>query len=198
MKSAVTRAFEGAMNLVLASGSPRRKDLLNEAGIAFEVQPAQVDEIEDWSLGIDELVSCNARLKCEAVADLRPDSLVLGADTLVALDGKPLGKPRDMDHAFQMLKTLVGNTHVVCTGVCLTQRESDRQVEFIERTYVTFRALTDDQIHEYLGLIDPLDKAGSYAAQDHGEFIIEKTEGSWTNVVGLPMEQLKVALKEFR
>ncbi|MEM7012498.1 MAG: Maf family protein [Verrucomicrobiota bacterium] len=185
------------MKLVLASGSPRRKDLLNEAGIAFEVQPAAVDENEDWSLGIDELVSCNARLKCEAVADLRPDELVLGADTLVALDGRPLGKPADMEHAFQMLKTLVGNTHVVCTGVCLTHREAHRQVEFIERTFVTFRVLTDAQIHEYLGLINPLDKAGSYAAQDHGEFIIEKTEGSWTNVVGLPMEQLTKVLESF-
>ena len=188
---------KAAMKLVLASGSPRRKILLTEAEFEFEVQPAPVEEIEDWSLGIDELVSQNARLKSEAVADLKPSSVVLGADTLVALDGKPLGKPNDLDHAFQMLKTLVGATHVVCTGVCLTRREPAKQIEFIGQTFVTFRSLTDDQIHEYLSLINPLDKAGSYAAQDHGEFIIEKTEGSWTNVVGLPMELLLETLSNF-
>lgn len=183
------------MKLVLASGSPRRKDLLTEAGIEFEIQPADVDEIEDWSLGIDELVSRNARLKAGAVSTIRPDSVVLGADTLVALDDQPLGKPSDLDHAFRMVKTLVGKTHVVCTGVCLTRQEPAWTLEFIERTFVTFRPLTDPQIHEYIGLINPLDKAGSYAAQDHGDFIIEKTEGSWTNVVGLPMEQLLVKLE---
>lgn len=185
------------MKLVLASGSPRRKDLLAEAGIEFEIQPADVEEIEDWSLGIDDLVGRNARLKAEAVAVERPAAVVLGADTLVALDDQPLGKPRDLDHAFEMLKSLVGKTHVVCTGVCLTRIEPALRIEFIERTFVTFRPLTDPQIREYLGLINPLDKAGSYAAQDHGEFIIEKTEGSWTNVVGLPMEQLLATLPHF-
>ena len=185
------------MKLVLASGSPRRKDLLNEAGLEFEIQPADVDEIEDWSLGIDELVSQNASLKAEAVAAERPEAVVLGADTLVALDDQPLGKPSDLDHAFEMLKSLIGKTHVVCTGVCLTRREPALRLEFIERTFVTFRTLTDPQIREYLGSIEPLDKAGSYAAQDHGDFIIEKTEGSWTNVVGLPMEQLLANLNVF-
>lgn len=185
------------MKLVLASGSPRRKDLLEEAGLTFEILPAPIEEVEDWSLGIDPLVSLNARLKSEAVAADRADAIVLGADTLVALDGQPLGKPADLDHAFRMLKSLVGKTHVVCTGVCLTRHEPRRQLEFIERTFVTFRSLTDAQIHEYLGLIEPLDKAGSYAAQDHGDFIIERTEGSWTNVVGLPMEQLLAELAKF-
>ncbi len=179
--------------LILASGSPRRRDLLEEAGLVFEVIPAPVEEIEDPELGIEALVSQNARLKAEAVAKRHPESIVIGADTLVALNGNPLGKPENLDHAFAMLKTLVGHTHIVGTGVCLAV--GDRFVEFIERTHVTFRKLTDADILHYLSLINPLDKAGSYAAQEHGELIIEKTEGSWTNVIGLPMERLLLELE---
>ncbi len=179
-----------AFPLILASGSPRRRDLLAEAGLAFEVCPANVEEIEDPGWGIEALVSQNARLKCQAVAQEHPDAVVLGADTLVALDGEPLGKPTDLDHAFAMLSRMVGKTHEVCTGVCLHRHRPQYAVEFMERTLVTFKPLNASEIHSYLSLIDPLDKAGSYAAQDYGERIIERTEGSWTNVVGLPMERL--------
>lgn len=196
LKSATGWTWLGAVTaspLILASGSPRRRDLMNEAGLEFRVLPADVEEIEEASLGIEELVSRNAKLKSRAVAQDHPGALVIGADTLVALDGHPLGKPRDMDHAFEMLQTLVGKTHVVCTGVCLSRNQTESEpecIEFIERTFVTFRPLLDDEIRAYLALINPLDKAGSYAAQEHGERIIERTEGSWTNVVGLPMESL--------
>lgn len=171
---------------------------MNEAGLEFQVLPADVEEIEDPSLGIEALVSQNARLKSEVVAQEQTGALVIGADTLVALDGHPLGKPRDMEHAFAMVKTLVGKTHVVCTGVCLSRYPADGEpeiIEFIESTYVTFLPLTDEEIRAYLALINPLDKAGSYAAQEHGERIIERTEGSWTNVVGLPMERLLEQLR---
>ena len=170
--------------------------MMNEAGLAFEVLPADVTEIEDETLGIEALVSQNAKLKSEHIAANHPNATVIGADTLVALRDRPLGKPTDLNHAFQMLKSLIGQTHVVCTGVCLTQH-NQRQESFVVQTTVTFRDLSDDQIRAYLGMINPLDKAGSYAAQDHGEFIIESTKGSWTNVVGLPMQELIEALDRF-
>lgn len=180
--------------LILASASPRRTDLMNEAGLTFEVIPADVAELEDPGLGIEQLVSRNASLKAQHVSKSHPESVVIGADTLVALDGHPLGKPDNLDHAFEMLSTLVGKTHSVCTGVCLALGSLGKDVEFIEETKVTFRDLDADEIRSYLSLINPLDKAGSYAAQDHGERIIASTQGSWTNVVGLPMERLLVEL----
>ncbi|MEM1293738.1 MAG: Maf family protein [Verrucomicrobiota bacterium] len=181
--------------LILASASPRRTDLMNKAGLTFEVIPADVDELEDPDLGIEQLVSRNAALKARHVSASHLDAVVIGADTLVALDGAPLGKPNNLDHAFEMLSRLVGKTHVVCTGVCLCLGEIGVEVQFIEQTHVTFRPLDEGEIRSYLALINPLDKAGSYAAQDHGERIIASTDGSWTNVVGLPMERLLAELE---
>tara|TARA_R110002096_G_scaffold376724_5_gene570469 strand:+ start:6150 stop:6725 length:576 start_codon:yes stop_codon:yes gene_type:complete len=184
--------------LILASASPRRTDLMNEAGLTFKVIPADVEELEDTRLGIEPLVSQNAALKARAVSKQHREAIVIGADTLVALDDHPLGKPKDLDHAFEMLSSLAGRTHVVCTGVCLSLGESGTDVQFIEQTEVTFRNLDATAIREYLGLINPLDKAGSYAAQDHGDRIIASTNGSWTNVVGLPMERLLAELEKLR
>ncbi len=183
--------------LVLASSSPRRRDLLTEAGYAFQVVPADVEEIEDPTLDVEELVRRNAVLKAQAIAGRFPESIVIGSDTLVALDGVALGKPKDLDEAFGMLSRLVGRTHIVLTGVCLIRASDGVEKLFVEETRVTFRPLGPDQIRRYLGMIHPLDKAGSYAAQEHGDFIIERTEGSWTNVVGLPMEKLAAALATF-
>lgn len=183
--------------LVLASASPRRRDLLREAGYEFQVVTAAVAEGEVAHAGIDALVQENARLKCLAVAQQFPDATVIGSDTLVALDEQPLGKPRDLDHACQMLVALSGKTHVVATGVCLAARDLGRETCFVVRTLVTFRPLSASQIREYLGLIDPLDKAGAYAAQEHGDLIIESLQGSWSNVVGLPMERLREELRGF-
>ena len=184
-------------DLVLASGSPRRRDLLTEAGYAFTVIPAEVEEIDDATLGAEELVRRNAILKAREVADRFPEAIVIGSDTLVALDGVPFGKPRDLEEAFAMLSRLVGRTHSVLTGVCLLRVTAGREELFVEETKVTFRPLNAEEITRYLGLINPLDKAGSYAAQEFGELIIERTEGSWTNVVGLPMERLEQALAAF-
>ena len=179
--------------LILASGSPRRRDLMEEAGYEFEIIVSPAEEAHDPALKPWELTEANAQLKAEAIAERFADAVVIGADTLVYLDDEPLGKPRDMDDAENMLQRLVGRTHVVCTGVCLCLG-GEAQC-FHELTKVTFRNLDTDAIRKYLGMINPLDKAGAYAAQEHGEFIIEKTEGSWTNVVGLPMERLAQELK---
>lgn len=183
--------------LILASTSPRRRDLLREARYDFLVLAAPVEELEEPETGIDALVRENARRKCVAVAAGRPDATVIGSDTLVALDEQPLGKPRDLDHAFHMIDSLAGKTHVVATGVFLAAHDLHRERSFVVRTSVTFRPLSPGQIREYLNLINPLDKAGAYAAQEFGDLIIESYAGSWSNIVGLPMEQLQVELADF-
>lgn len=183
------------MRLILASQSPRRRDLMNEAGYGFEIHASGAEEIHDVSLSPSELTEENARLKAADVAARHPEAVVIGADTLVFLEGAPLGKPRDMKEAEWMLGRLVGKTHQVCTGVCLIHPDAGLSRTFHEITDVTFQSLDGDQIRDYLAKINPLDKAGAYAAQEHGELIIERTQGSWTNVVGLPMEKLGSVLE---
>ena len=181
---------------ILGSGSPRRRDLLNEAGYQFSIEPSKADELEPGQLDVRELTMANARLKAEEVAQRFPDAIILGADTLVAIDDQVLGKPCDSEQALEMIRRLNGNTHQVMTGVCLMRKEPPYSVEHCEVTDVHFKSLTEEELREYHNLIDPLDKAGAYAAQEHGEVIIEKTEGSWSNVVGLPMEAVHGMLEE--
>ncbi len=176
---------------ILASDSPRRRDLMREAGWDFEILTAEVEELPPGALPFLDLVQANADRKCAPVAAAHPEALVIGADTLVAIDGEPLGKPVDLEDAVRMLQRLTGRTHVVATGVALRLHAREVAVTFVEQTRVTFLDLGDAQIRHYLTLIDPLDKAGAYAAQEHGDKIIARTEGSWTNVVGLPMERLE-------
>lgn len=181
--------------LVLASASPRRRLLLAEHGYEAEGRPAGVEESEAPWLSVRELVLLNAGRKCAAVARGRPGEVILGADTLVALDGAALGKPRDLAHASEMLARLSGREHQVFSGVCLARGgEKALRVSFVEETRVTFRPLGPAEIAAYLALIDPLDKAGSYAAQERHEMIIAGTEGSWSNILGLPMERLAKVL----
>lgn len=186
------------LTLVLASTSPRRRDLLTAHGYEFVAAPASVVESEAPWLVARELVLLNAARKSAARRRWRPRTVVLGADTLVSLDGQTLGKPRDLAHAAEMLVRLAGQTHRVYTGLCLDHADSGRVVSFVEETRVTFLPLTTDEIAAYHRLIDPLDKAGAYAAQEHGEKIIAAVDGSWSNVMGLPMERLaEVLAREF-
>jgi septum formation protein len=184
--------------LILASASPRRKDLLREHGYEFGILPADVLEVAPPHLTAGEVTLRNARAKALAVASVHPDAVVLGVDTVVAFEGEIFGKPSDMDAAFAMAKRLNGRTHEVYSGVWLRHGATNRERGFVEITRVHFRRLTDAQLRAYLARVGPLDKAGAYAAQDdRGEFIAS-VEGSFTNVVGLPMEKLAVVLKEFR
>lgn len=176
--------------LILASGSPRRKDLLEEAGFTFEIVPPDIEELEDDSIGIRALTALNAKLKARAVAPNYPEQVVVAADTLVLFRERALGKPKDKDEASQMLAEMNGQTHHVYTAVCLIRQQSNQVVEFDVSTEVTFKQLSKEQRDHYHSLIDPMDKAGAYAAQDHGDLIIEKSVGSSTNVIGLPMEAL--------
>jgi septum formation protein len=174
--------------LILASASPRRRELLTEAGIEFLVAPADVNEVAPPYLTPAELAQLNARNKAKHVAALYPDAVALGADTVVCLDEKVFGKPADLNEARQYLEALAGRKHHVITGVCLICSALRREKLFSACTEVYFKSLTEEQISLYLSRVNTLDKAGAYAIQEHGDLIIDCIEGSYSNVVGLPME----------
>jgi septum formation protein len=182
---------------VLASASPRRRQLLNAAGYEFEIVSPGVEEVgHDW-LTIRELTIWNAARKAGAVSGIAPDAIVLAADTLVTIDGEVLGKPSHFENAVEMLRRLSGRIHEVWTAVRIVDSARRKWRSFHETSRVHFRSLDDRAIRNYLTKIDPLDKAGGYAAQGDGQEIIQKIEGSYTNVVGLPMEKTRRILAEF-
>jgi len=180
--------------LILASASPRRAELLKLLPVKFQVLPGTVAEVAHEHLSPLEICQLNAHRKARAVAKKIPDALVLGADTLVFLDNEILGKPRSLADARRMLARLQGRHHQVVTGVCLMHLRSHRERIFAASTDVLFHPLNARQIRDYLAAIQPLDKAGAYAIQDSGEKIISEISGSYSNVVGLPVEQLREEL----
>jgi septum formation protein len=176
--------------LILASASPRRVELLRQLSLDFTVVPAGVEEIHHGQMTARELSQVNAYRKARAVSKKFPDALVLAADTLVYLQAALFGKPASLEEAYQMLERLQGRTHQVVTGICLLHLRKHRQEVFAESTSVTFHPLNEVKIRRYLNRVNPLDKAGAYAIQEEGDLIVEKIAGSYTNVVGLPMERL--------
>lgn len=183
--------------IVLASASPRREDLLRETGLNCRVIVSHAEEATHEYLTPRELAQLNAYRKARVVAKRYPDSLVLGGDTIVCLGMRVFGKPSTQEEAIQMLTRLQGKTHQVITGICLLQLRRHRQRLLAESTDVTFRPLDETQILRYLNLIDPLDKAGAYAIQQSGELIVECIEGSLNNVIGLPTELLMSELERW-
>jgi septum formation protein len=183
--------------LVLASASPRRGQLLADAGYEFEVVAPAVAEVQTGNLTLREVTSFNALRKGLAVARAHPDWVVLAADTLVALDGRLIGKPADRADAARLLRLLSGRTHLVASGVFIGHLHLGRSIAFSVLSRVVFKKLSDRMIDEYLATIDPLDKAGGYAAQGTGRAIIARLIGSRSNVIGLPLEKTRAALKHF-
>jgi len=180
--------------LILASASPRRAEYLRQLGLQFQVVAGDVSEFSHEHLSPLELCQLNAHRKARAVAKKFPDALVMAADTLVFLDGAILGKPADLAEARRMMEQLQGRTHQVVTGVVLIHLRAHRERVFAASTDVRFRTLTAGQIQNYFAKVNPLDKAGAYAIQEHGDLIVEEISGSYSNVVGLPMEQLQEEL----
>ena len=180
--------------VILASASPRRSELLTSMNIEFEVVPSHVEELLDGYDFIPDLCEANARIKAEPIADLHPECLVLAADTMVYLEDIVYGKPTDLEDAHQMISKLQGRTHQVTTGVSLIYHNEEINRSLSVITNVTFLTLSSKQISEYLNKIDPLDKAGGYAIQEHKELISKKVSGSISNVIGLPVERLKEEL----
>ena len=180
--------------LILASASPRRAELLKLLRVKFRIIPSDATEVVHEHLTPLEICQLNAHRKARAVAKRIPDALVIGADTLVFLDNKILGKPRNLADARRMLARLQGRTHQVVTGVSLIQLRTHRERVFAISTDVLFHPLDAGQIRDYLSRINPLDKAGAYAIQESGEKIISEISGSYSNVVGLPVERLREEL----
>jgi len=180
--------------LILASASPRRADLLKLLKVDFQIVPGSVVEVAHEHLSPLEVCQLNAHRKAFAVAKKIPDALVLGADTLVFLDNEILGKPRNLADARRMLTRLQGRHHQVVTGVSLIHLRRHQERIFAVSTDVLFHPLDAAQIREYVAEVHPLDKAGAYAIQESGEKIISEISGSYSNVVGLPVELLREEL----
>jgi septum formation protein len=171
--------------------------LLAEAGFDFETVSPRIEEKFDVDLTLRELTMWNAIRKGTSIARAHPDKIVLAADTLIALEGELIGKPANFSEAAQILRRLSGRTHEVCSAVFICHLATARSATFHEISRVRFRRLSSAMIESYLAKADPLDKAGAYAAQGCAAEIIAKIDGSYTNVVGLPMEKTVVVLTQF-
>ena len=185
------------MNIILASASPRRRELLERVGVTgFTVRAPNVDESVEPGLSPADLVETLSLRKARAAAkNFGPDDLMIAADTVVALDGAVLGKPRDEDDAFAMLSALSGRENRVYTGITVLQ--GDRAVTEHEATAVTFRELSPDEIWGYIATGEPLDKAGAYGIQGVGALLVSGIRGDYSNVMGLPVFRLGQILREF-
>jgi septum formation protein len=180
--------------LILASASPRRHELLGRLGLSFDVIPAQVTEYEDPAADPREMVTHNASIKAEWVSERYPDALVLGADTTVYIDGTVLNKPADLTEAKRMIRKLSGKSHTVYTGIAIRRKSDGLALNEGVASEVIFKTLSDTEIDRYLLIVNTLDKAGAYSIQDHTDMIIAGYNGSFTNIMGLPVDETKQIL----
>lgn len=182
-------------HLILASASPRRRELLQQAGVTFTIIPSNTDEDIRPGEAPEVYALRVAREKATDVATRQPGNWVLGADTIVVIDETILGKPRDAADGFRMLRLLSGRTHRVMTAFVLLAPNGQMYTSQVVTSQVTFKALADTQIQEYLATGEPGDKAGAYAVQGLGGTFVERVEGSYNNVVGLPLEEVLTVLR---
>lgn len=180
--------------MILASKSPRRQELLRVISREFRVIPAVGEEIIPEGASPEEAVLILSRQKAEEIYASYRNELIISADTVVAIDGKILGKPHNEEHAFEMLKTLSGRVHTVYTGVCVIFPNGDKE-NFAERTDVEFYPLTDREIRDYIATGEPMDKAGAYGIQEKGALLVKRIDGDFYNVMGLPIARLSRVLK---
>ncbi len=184
--------------IILASSSPRRRQLLHQIGVQFDIYPPHIEEVKSADELPVEYVQRLAREKAATIAAEYPEAIVLGSDTTVVLGNDILEKPADAEEAFAMLKRLSGNTHRVYTGFSLIQKGTGEEVTSYDTAEVTFRELDDEEIHAYIRTGSPLDKAGSYGIQDdYGAVFIERIVGDYYSVVGLPLTKVYLALRDF-
>lgn len=180
---------------IVASASPRRKELLSMLGYAFEVMPSDADEsLQDGTHAFDAVKELAAR-KARSVLEKTGDCVVLGCDTVVSLDGRILGKPKNEEEAFSMLSSLSGKTHHVYTGVCITDGEKEEC--FVSDAEVSFYKLSEREILSYIETKEPMDKAGAYGIQGFGSVLVEKINGDYFTIVGLPLAQTARTLSRF-
>lgn len=184
-------------DIILASASPRRQQLLEQIGVNFKVIPSTIEEVMDNKLKPSEVAISLATQKCnDVVAQLEGDYLVIAADTIVIKDNKLLGKPKSEQEAFEMLKHLNDDWHQVITGLCVFRTSDKKSICDYEATKVKFANSSDEFLLDYISTREPFDKAGAYGIQGYGSLIVEKLEGCYFNVMGLPIYKLSVMLKE--
>ena len=183
--------------LILASNSPRRKEIMELVGLKFKVIPSSYDENpNDWPKEIEKIPEVLAINKATDVSLNNPNDIVIGSDTIVVINDCILGKPHSKEDAFEMLKKLSGNTHKVITGVCI--KSSEKIVSFSSVSEVEFYDIEDAEIYEYIGTNEPMDKAGAYAIQGKGAKFIKSINGDYYTIVGLPIAQILRELKNFQ
>jgi len=180
--------------LILASGSPRRRELMSAAGFTFETVVPGIEELAVSGEDVRNMAARLSREKAVAVSDERPDAWVIGADTIVDVDGEPFSKPRDRDDALRMINILNGRSHLVHTGGSIAHG-GEVKASFVETTKVTFGSLSKEEIISFVESGLCFDKAGAYAVQGRGALLVERIEGCYYNVVGLPLYRLKEELK---
>ncbi len=181
--------------IILASQSPRRRELMTKCNLPFDCVAADVDEHFDLSDGLEKAIINVACKKAEAVFNKYPDSIVIGADTIVTINNKILGKPRDERDAFEMLQLLSGKTHRVLTGVCILS--NDKQECFCETSCVEFYPLTEAQVTDYIATGEPMDKAGAYGIQGQGALIVKGIIGDFYSIMGFPVARVYRSLLKF-
>ena len=187
------------VKLILASASPRRKNILTNMGLSFDIIPSEYDEKLSDDIFSYEKIEDIATQKClDVVRRVDKDSLVFAADTVVVLHNKILGKPHTKENAYKMLKELSGNTHMVVTAICAINTKTNRAATMSTTSYVRFTEWTDEMIHNYIDTYNPLDKAGSYGIQELPPNYIDKYEGSFENIVGLCPESVKAVLNQLK
>lgn len=183
--------------IILASSSPRRRYLLTQAGLSFSVIPSDINEYSIFRSPPETYVKVLAEAKADNVSNKHPESWVIGADTIVLIDNTILGKPASIAEARSMLKRLSGQTHRVLTGYAICNKAKGRKFSETIKTEVLFKNLSDDEIEWYIHTKEPFDKAGAYAIQGLGTFLVKSINGSYTNVVGLPVcEVIEFLIKE--
>ncbi|MTT31329.1 septum formation inhibitor Maf [Terrilactibacillus sp. BCM23-1] len=182
-----------SQKLILASNSPRRKELLDKTGFPYKIVVSEINEKLNENFTPEENVKSLAEQKAEAVSLNYPDAVIIGADTMVCVDNVSLGKPKNEQEAKQMLKRLSGRIHTVMTGVCI--KSNDITLSFVEKTDVAFYDLTDEEINNYISTGDSFDKAGAYGIQGQGALFVKRINGDFFSVMGLPVARVYRELK---
>ncbi|MBU5335255.1 Maf family protein [Intestinibacter bartlettii] len=184
------------MEIILASASPRRKEILQNTKLKFEIEKSDIEEIILENESPEDMVVRLAYEKAFDVAKKNKDKLVIGADTIVALDNEVLGKPKDKQEAYQMIKKLSNKTHKVITGISLINLKENKVIKDYVVSCVTFKDLSDDSIKDYINTNESLDKAGAYGIQGYGALLVKTIQGDYFNIVGLPISRLSDLLKD--
>jgi len=183
--------------IILASKSPRRADLLNQIGLNFEIIPSKINEKQYISQDPEESVKKIALMKANEVAKKIKNGIVIGADTIVILDGEVIGKPKDERDAFKILKKISNKEHVVITGLAVVDASTKKTFVETVKTLVKFKKITDEEIKDFIDTGEPFDKAGGYGIMNFASIFVEKVNGCFYNVVGLPLSKLTEMLKHF-